>query len=562
MTPEAEPLERFSLLAHAAARRRIAVAALAGGPAYTDGEVLYVPMLPEPQLQACLIAQAGLLAVGSFDARIMVRIAGRPALARRYLLLEAQRAVNTLRDTIPARVSDEIAALHAGPVSASPAESLARAMDRRVQIPEAPTWLGTIKPLTMLWARPPRAEPDENPEELSAPVDAVADVPDLADRSRTLELLSMPVPRLAPIVKKVFGIGAAPTENVSGGKELRIGGRNSHAPGPKTRKTGGTTRAPVDARSVPVGYRYPEWDLYRGRYRPDWCTVTEVDPSRASAEKVTPPTADPSLRRELAQLGLTHQRHRHQADGDELDVTALVDLVVARAHGTDEDPRVYESRRRTARDLGVLVLLDTTGSTGAATSGQRVFDLQRDVAARLTAALDELGYRVALYGFFSQGRDAVRYLRIKSFDDRYDHSCRRRLASLSPGGFTRLGAAIRHGIHILLTRAGTSKLLLVVIGDGRPYENGYEDHHAEHDSRMALQESVAKGVGCVCLNVGPSANTDVLERVWGEFSHRHLEDASSLARHVRPLFSEAVRAAGASKRSVQPIPAHPARRER
>jgi nitric oxide reductase NorD protein len=196
------------------------------------------------------------------------------------------------------------------------------------------------------------------------------------------------------------------------------------------------------------------------------------------------------------------------------------------------------------------VLLDATGSTGESAEGARVFDEQRLLAARLTAALEDLGDRVATYGFYSRGREAVRFLRVKDFDDRYDHASQRRLSALTPGGYTRLGAAIRHGTQVLTSRAGTSMMLLVVVGDGLPYEDGYEHRYAQEDSRRALHEAVASGVGCACLSVRSSTEQEILERVWGDVPHRRLEDASELQRHVRPLFRDAMRAAAASRRSI------------
>ncbi len=176
---------------------------------------------------------------------------------------------------------------------------------------------------------------------------------------------------------------------------------------------------------------------------------------------------------------------------------------------------MYELKRRTAHDLGVLILLDSTGSTGESEEGRRVFDEQRALAARLTAGFDELGDRVACHGFQSWGRHAVNYLRVKGFDDRYDHAAQRRLAALEPGGFTRLGAAIRHGTHLLATKAGTSNTLLVVVGDGLPYDDGYEQRYAQEDCRRALREAVIAGVGCACVSVRSATEPEVIERVWG-----------------------------------------------
>ena len=45
---------------------------------------------------------------------------------------------------------------------------------------------------------------------------------------------------------------------------------------------------------------------------------------------------------------------------------------------------------------------------------------QRAAAAALTVALHDLGDRVALYAFQSQGRSAVHVLPVKRFDDNLD----------------------------------------------------------------------------------------------------------------------------------------------
>jgi hypothetical protein len=130
----------------------------------------------------------------------------------------------------------------------------------------------------------------------------------------------------------------------------------------------------------------------------------------------------------------------------------------------------------------------------------------------------------------------------------YEHAAQRRIAALEPTGFTRLGAAIRHGVHLVRTKAGTPNLILVVVGDGLPYDHGYEGRYAQEDSRRALQEAVVQGVGCACISVGSSTEQQVIERVWGHVSHCRLQDPSELARYVQPLFSNALREAGAIRR--------------
>ena len=116
------------------------------------------------------------------------------------------------------------------------------------------------------------------------------------------------------------------------------------------------------------------------------------------------------------------------------------------AAGSAPDEAIYIDNMRTRRELSVLILLDISGSAGEPSdSGGTVHDHQLAAASALTIALHELGDRVALYGFRSQGRTAVQVVPVKRFDERFDARSRRRMNALVPGAYTRMGAAIRHG---------------------------------------------------------------------------------------------------------------------
>ena len=545
---------RFTLLAHSVAGRPIQVIEGDYGLAYTDGQSIFVPRSSEHLQRASVVAQAGLVAIGSFDRYVMAGIAGHQTLRQRYLLLECVRAAATLKSVLPLQLSSLLTALYDGPIPNCPTESLAWSRQARRRLPDPPDWVGTIKPIRMLRAAGHSDPTAATVQDLSiAPAqDAPSEIDDEeeSDRSRILELFSVPLRTpFSSILERFFGMGHAPGSNQGGAGESRAGGRGTGSSGAKATAAVGLGVMP-EAPVVRVGFRYPEWDFARHSYRSEWCTVAEFDPPDATSDSTPLPGDDRMLRRELVRIGLSHQRHRRQQHGDILDLNALVDVVVRQAAGVDSDTRIYECRRRTAHDLSVLVLLDTTGSTREATIGRRVFDQQRELAARLTAALDDLGDRVATFGFFSQGRNGVRFVRVKEFDDRYDVAAQRRLSALSPTGFTRLGAAIRHGTHILNTRGGTSQKLLVLVGDGFPYENDYTGGYAEQDSRKALNEAVVRGIGCVCLSVGSTTDSAVVERVWGGVPHRRLSDSSELARSARPMFRLALRTAAATKRSI------------
>ena len=145
----------------------------------------------------------------------------------------------------------------------------------------------------------------------------------------------------------------------------------------------------------------------------------------------------------------------------------------------------------------------------------------------------------------------MQLFRIKRFDDQLDGLVARRIDSLSPAAYTRLGAAIRHGSAILDERAGTSRRLLVVVSDGFAYDHGYEGRYGEADARRSLVEARRRGMGCLCISVGTDVDPAALRRVFGTASHATVPRGEQLPSVVGPLFRAALRAADAQRRTFQ-----------
>ncbi len=213
------------------------------------------------------------------------------------------------------------------------------------------------------------------------------------------------------------------------------------------------------------------------------------------------------------------------------------------ASGRTPPDNVYVDNLRRSRELGVLVLLDASGSGDERTAdGETVFELQRTVTAALVDTLAELGDRVASYAFRSEGK-TVNFTRLKGFDEQFTSTTLHRIGGVRPGGFTRFGGAIRHASHLLSEEGGTHRRLLVVISDGFPYDHGYERSYAEGDARMALDEARASGVGCLCLNLGSSTAPDALARIYERTEHATAPDLDTLVPSMLKLFYGALRTA-------------------
>jgi len=548
-------LTRFSLLASAIAGRPVDVAAAATGEvAWTDGSTVFVDADAHPRDQVrSLVVQASLLGAGSLEFEIVRALARRPALARRYLALEGNRALAAHDALLPASLRSLIDVAVAPRVD-SPSAALRLATTREV-VNDPPPWFGTIRPRRVRVVSTADVQTEAQPA-VHGPrrsEDAVLRDLDDADDAVMPDAFSSPVGGGGPIGRLLSRM-LTPARSTAGGPpgadnathtstRATRRGRSAVMSVSNATPTGGV--GPVERWST----TYPEWDALRRRYRPNWCTVIEVTPK---LDEPFMPDGAQTLRRALARLGLAVERRHRQLQGDDIDIDAAVEARVETLAGSAPNESVYIDSVRRRRDLSVLILLDISGSAGEpSATGASVHELQRRAAAALTVALHDLGDRVALFAFHSQGRAAVSVVPIKRFDDPLDTLVFRRVGGLIPGAYTRLGAAIRHGAAVVEAHGGTPRRLLVVVSDGFAYDYGYEGAYGEADARHALSEARRRGTGCLCLSVGAATDAAALRRVFGTAAHATIPRVEQLPFVVGPLFRSALQSSEVQRRVAQ-----------
>ena len=273
---------------------------------------------------------------------------------------------------------------------------------------------------------------------------------------------------------------------------------------------------------ISLPYHYHEWDYQMQLERPHWVTLLERRPEKgdldeiyAINEKHKPLISRLKFLIEAMQpQGV--QRLRKQAEGDELDLNALVDAQIDLRMRRQPDERIYVRNIRQVRDLSVLVLLDLSESTNEMVQGTdtSVVQLAREATALLGGAISKIGDPFAIHGFASDGRHDVEYYRFKDFGAPYDDHARARLAGMKGQLSTRMGAAVRHAGH-LLQQQGTQKKLLLIVTDGEPADTDVRDpQYLRQDAKRAVEEVGKNGVYSFCISLDPNAD-EYVERIFG-----------------------------------------------
>ena len=300
-------------------------------------------------------------------------------------------------------------------------------------------------------------------------------------------------------------------------------------------------------------FHYDEWDYQVQLPRPEWTTVIERRQRRDDPEVMDKilekhkPIASriKHLIDALQPQGIV--RRRGYEDGDELDIDAAVRAMIDIRRGVMPDPRVNIRITRHLRDLSIILLMDLSTSTNDRIGGlkeddegyadqPRILDLTREATGLLSWAVDSIGDNYAVHGFASDGRHDVQYYRFKDFDQSYDAEARARLAGMSGGLSTRMGAALRHaGYH--LGQQSSSKRLILLLTDGEPADIDERDpQYLRQDCKHAVEELAASGVHTYCLTLDPNADGYVA-RIFGANNYSIVDNIERLPERLPRVFS-------------------------
>ena len=291
-------------------------------------------------------------------------------------------------------------------------------------------------------------------------------------------------------------------------------------------------------------FHYPEWDYQIQLARPDWVTVYERRQPLGDPEDIHDIiTAYKPVAHRIKQIidlltpaGV--QRVRNMEDGDEIDINAAIDAMIAIRMGAQPNPRITMRNVLKSRDLAVVLLLDLSESTNETLRGsdKTILQLTREAATLVSTAIEGIGDPFAIHGFASDGRHDVQYYRFKDFNQHFDDDVKSRLSGMRGGLSTRMGAALRHAGTHLLKQQEKRKLILLVT-DGEPADIDERDpQHLRHDTKKAVEELYSKGVLSYCLTLDANAD-DYVKRIFGANNYTIIDNVERLPEKLPTLFA-------------------------
>ncbi|MGK2853487.1 MAG: nitric oxide reductase activation protein NorD, partial [Microbacteriaceae bacterium] len=306
------------------------------------------------------------------------------------------------------------------------------------------------------------------------------------------------------------------------------GVRNPNLPPPSRPQDNDADVTPDHRPGIP----YPEWNAWTKRFMPDHVAVLEI----ARDSRVGAATTISADLRKWFQENTHRTMINRLEDGSDLDIDQYVRHYVDLRTGEAAEPRLFRELLPSNRDVSTALLLDGSSSLGV--HGGRVFRLELACADALSRAMTHARERHGIFVFTGNTRHRVEVRCLKDFPEgRFVPPSG---LGLSTGGYTRLGAPIRHLTSRLLAQP-SERRLLIIIGDGMISDEGYEGRYAWNDTAHAVEEANEAGVSVYYVGVGP-ARVDPLPEVFGPKRSQRIRRVEELPRVLAHVHRELVTA--------------------
>jgi nitric oxide reductase NorD protein len=286
-------------------------------------------------------------------------------------------------------------------------------------------------------------------------------------------------------------------------------------------------------------YKYDEWDESKRSYKKDFCSVYPASPFKSNPSYYHKTIKEHAtvlmgLRKMITSLNNKLKWQKRQKQGEEFDLDALVDRNTDILAGKSPDENIFYTKRKTEKDISILLLLDISLSTDGYASNNRIIDVEKDVSILFGEILNEFNIDFAIDCFYSKTRNYASYISLKEFDEPWQKA-KDKIGGIEPIGYTRIGTALRHAGARISAR-DSSKKWVILISDGKPNDyDKYEGKYGIQDVKQALRELNEKNVQSYALAIEAQAKY-YLPQMFGKNHYQILSSPKNLIDSLVHLF--------------------------
>lgn len=287
--------------------------------------------------------------------------------------------------------------------------------------------------------------------------------------------------------------------------------------------------------------KYDEWDYSKHAYKENFCNVypktqlkTDADYYKNTITKNASTLM--GLRKMLTNVNNKMQQQRRQTQGEEFDIDAITDLFVDVHSKRTPSENIYIANRKKEKDLSILMLLDISLSSDSYAAGNRVLDVEKEVSILFGEIMNEFNIDFSIDSFYSKTRNYASYLTLKDFDENWN-TAKHKIGAVSPSGYTRIGAALRHAGARMDTRKTKNKWI-ILISDGKPNDfDKYEGKHGINDVKQALRELNERNINSYALAIEAQAKY-YLPQMFGQNHYQILTTPVELLQSLVKLYEK------------------------
>lgn len=284
---------------------------------------------------------------------------------------------------------------------------------------------------------------------------------------------------------------------------------------------------------------YDEWDYARRAYKFNYCklyptALHKTDVAYYQSTIRSHVSVLMGLRKMLTAVNNKMQQQRRQTQGEAFDIDSVTDLYVDTHTGHTPSEKIYLSKRKKEKDLSILLLLDVSLSSDGYAAGNRILDVEKAVSILFGEILHEFNIDFAIGGFYSKTRNYATYITLKAFGEPWNKA-KNTIGAVEPGGYTRIGVALRHAGALLNQRPAKNKWL-ILLSDGKPNDfDRYEGKYGIQDVKQALRELGERQIGAHALAIEASAKY-YLPQMFGQNNYQILSSPAELLTALVKLY--------------------------